>query len=73
MSSAGSMPPLQCPQMAPGCEAEAVRQAEALRAQGLCVEYALDTEDAAACAKSRGIAKVILIDGNEVKEVAVNV
>ncbi len=58
---------------APGCEAEAVRQAEALRAQGLCVEYALDTEDAAACAKSRGIAKVILIDGNEVKEVAVNV
>ena len=52
-----------------GCEAAAVAQAEQLRAKGLCVEFALDAEDAVDFAKAHQIARVLLVGAEGVKEV----
>ncbi|MCR4645058.1 MAG: ATP phosphoribosyltransferase regulatory subunit [Oscillospiraceae bacterium] len=52
-----------------GNEAEAVRRAEVLRGKGLCVEFALDVDDAQDYAAARGIHKVIVLTGNTAEEV----
>ncbi|MBP0974054.1 MAG: ATP phosphoribosyltransferase regulatory subunit [Oscillospiraceae bacterium] len=52
-----------------GNEAEAVRRAEVLREKGLCVEFALDVDDAQDYAAARGIHKVIVLTGETAEEV----
>ncbi|MDE5563983.1 MAG: ATP phosphoribosyltransferase regulatory subunit, partial [Oscillospiraceae bacterium] len=52
-----------------GCEADAVRRAEALREEGLCVEFALDVQDAEEYAQSRGIGKVLFLRADTTEEV----
>jgi len=55
-----------------GCEAQAVKTAELLRAKGLSVEHFLDSENAEQYAQNRGIKKMILISKDNEKEVAIN-
>lgn len=52
-----------------GNEAEAVRRAEVLRGKGLCVEFALDLDDAQDYAVNRGIRRLIVLNGDMAEEV----
>ncbi|MDE7121850.1 MAG: hypothetical protein K2O42_06790, partial [Oscillospiraceae bacterium] len=59
-----------------GCEAAAVRKADALRKTGICVEHAFMTDPDAAIeyAKCRNIRKLIIISENsEIQEQEVTV
>lgn len=55
-----------------GSEALAVQKAEELREQGLCVEYALDPENAENYAMSTGITKILFIAGEGMMEVNIH-
>ncbi len=54
-----------------GFEAEAVRRAETLREEGLCVEFALDVQDVEEYARSRGIKKLLLLCADKTEEVQI--
>jgi len=58
-----------------GCEAEAVRKAAVLRAQGLCVEHSMftDPELSREYAKDRKIAKIIFISSEQTEELEVTI
>ena len=58
-----------------GCEAQAVRRASELRAQGLCVEHSLftDFELSQEYAKDRKIGRIILISAEQTEELEVKI
>ena len=58
-----------------GCEAQAVRRASELRAEGLCVEHSLftDFELSQEYAKDRKISKIILISAEQTEELEVKI
>lgn len=51
-----------------GFEAEAVRRAEALREEGVCVEFALDVQNVKEYAQSRGIKEILFLSNDKTEE-----